>query len=236
MSTKFWNVTQCGPKYNFIYFLRLLWLKIVNFLSSCILFKGVFFFIFFSLFFFLFSYFSLSFSIWVWRRCGWLRGFVDFITRIFSGMKLNANTEQIEGKLYFNIRGNFSLKLGWGRCLIKHVYTIIIIFKIFTPLLFSKCLKHFYFPSFQNVYTTIIIFFLLKIQRVYTISISPLFKMFLYFLLFYHETSSYVYFLSLYMFMKKATRLVWGQTLDTHQKKSDLFLKHTDTTVDWIFG
>ena len=190
-----------------------------------------------SLFFLSLRLFFFFFSFWVRSRCGWLRGFVDFITRrIFRGMKLNANSEQIEGKLYFNIRGNFSLKLGWGRCLIKHVYTIIIIFKIFTPLLFSKCLKHFYFPSFQNVYTTIIIFFLLKIQRVYTISISPLFKMFLYFLLFYHETSSNVYFLSLYMFMKKATCLVWGRTLDTHQKKSDLFLKHTDTTVDWIFG
>ena len=28
------------------------------------------------------------------------------------GMKLNANTEQIEGELYFDIRGNFSLKFG----------------------------------------------------------------------------------------------------------------------------
>ena len=87
----------------------------------------------------LFSTFSLSFSIWVWRRCGWLRGFVDFITGIFSGMKLNANTEQIEGKLYFNIRGNFSLKFGWGRSLIKHVYTIImLLFKAFSSFL---CLK-----------------------------------------------------------------------------------------------
>ena len=76
----------------------------------------------------------------MWRRCGWLRGFVDFITRIFTGMKLNANTEQIEGKLYFNIRGNFSLKFGWARSLIKHVYTIIILlFKAFSSFL-SFCL------------------------------------------------------------------------------------------------
>ena len=105
-------------------------------------------------FFFLFVCFFFFFSFWVRSRCGWLRGFVDFITRrIFRGMKLNANSEQIEGKLYFNIRGNFSLKLGWGRCLIKHVYTIIIIFKMFTPLLllFSKCLRHYHY--FQNVYT-----------------------------------------------------------------------------------
>ena len=189
-----------------------------------------------SLFFLSLRLFFFFFSFWVRSRCGWLRGFVDFITRrIFRGMKLNANSEQIEGKLYFNIRGNFSLKLGWGRCLIKHVYTIIIIFKIFTPLLFSKCLKHFYFPSFQNVYTTIIIFFLLKIQRVYTISISPLFKMFLYFLLFYHETSSvyllYIFFPYICLWKKQ---LAWYEAEHwTHTKKNQIFFWNTQTPL-WI--
>ena len=98
---------------------------------------------FLSVFSFFSTFFSFSsflfFPIWVWRRCGWLRGFVDFITRIFSGMKLNANTEQIEGKLYFNIRENFSLKLGWGWSLMKHVYTIItLLFNAFQPFFVFK--------------------------------------------------------------------------------------------------
>ena len=36
----------------------------------------------------------------------------DFITRIFTGMKLNANIEQIEGKLYSNIRGEILIEVG----------------------------------------------------------------------------------------------------------------------------
>ena len=150
MSIKFRNVTQCCLKYHFLSILFFfLWISssvTVNFLFPYMLL--------FPSFSSLFSLFFLFFfSIWVWRRCGWLRGFVDFITRIFTGMKLNANTEQIEGKLYFNIRGNFSLKLGWGRCLIKHVYTIIILlFKAFSSFLclFSSkeasviCNIHFY--------------------------------------------------------------------------------------------
>ena len=147
----------------FIYSIFFLWISssvTVNFLFPYMLL--------FPSFSSLFSLFFLFFfSIWVWRRCGWLRGFVDFITRIFSGMKLNANTEQIEGKLYFNIRGNFSLKFGWGRSLIKHVFTIIILlFKAFSSfsLSFSSlsketwCLHHYYL-SFQSLFIFSLSFF-----------------------------------------------------------------------------
>ena len=182
--------------------------------------------------------FFFFFSFWVRSRCGWLRGFVDFITRrIFRGMKLNANSEQIEGKLYFNIRGNFSLKLGWGRCLIKHVYTIIIIFKIFTPLLFSKCLKHFYFPSFQNVYTNIIIFFLLKIQRVYSVyytpSVFPLYSkcFFTFFSSIMKHLPMYIFFPYICLWKKQ---LAWYEAEHwTHTKKNQIFFWNTQTPP-WI--
>ena len=35
----------------------------------------------------------------------------EFYHRIFSRMKLNANIEQIEGKLYFNIRGEILVEV-----------------------------------------------------------------------------------------------------------------------------
>ena len=163
MSIKFRNVTQCCLKYHFLSILFFFYefphqLQSIFFSHICS---------FSPLFPLFFPRFFSFFSIWVWRRCGWLRGFVDFITRIFTGMKLNANTEQIEGKLYFNIRGNFSLKFGWGRSLIKHVYTIIILlFKAFSSfsLSFSSlsketwCLHH-YYPSFQSLFIFSLSFF-----------------------------------------------------------------------------
>ena len=41
----------------------------------------------------------------------YLRGLAEFYHQILSRTKLNANIEQIEGKLYFNIRGEILIEV-----------------------------------------------------------------------------------------------------------------------------
>ena len=48
----------------------------------------------------------------------------EFYHRIFSRMKLNANIEQIEGKLYFNIRGEILVEAEINLSLIIYLLDV----------------------------------------------------------------------------------------------------------------